>query len=106
LDVRRTAPGDADVLTSASASDWIAGHRRVWVRKAGRRAVLPLRMVRRRSFAALPWLLSGRFQPVGMLPAPLLGAVDALDRILWVLPGLTATRCYLVLEQGGDGERS
>ena len=65
---------------------------------------LPLRIVRRRPFAALPWLLSGGFQPVGMLPAPLLGAVDALDRMLSALPRLTATRCYVVLERAVDGK--
>ena len=32
------------------------------------RAGLPLRVVRREPFAALPWLLSGGFQPYGLLP--------------------------------------
>jgi len=38
------------------------------------------------------------------LPAPLLGAVDALDRMLSALPRLTATRCYVVLERAVDGK--
>jgi hypothetical protein len=67
---------------------------------------LPLRVVRCEPFAALPWLLSGGFQPVGFLPAWLTPAAEALDRILSTIPALTATRCHLVLERGADGGRT
>lgn len=63
------------------------------------RAGLPLRVVRREPFAALPWLLSGGFQPSGLLPRSLLPAAERLDRILSHAPALTALRCLLVIER-------
>jgi SAM-dependent methyltransferase len=60
---------------------------------------LPLRVVRREPFAALPWLLSGGFQPSGLLPEPLLPAVERVDRLLSAAPRLTAMRCLLVVER-------
>jgi len=49
--------------------------------------------------AALPWILSGGFQPLGLLPSALVPPAEWLDRVLSVAPGLTATRCFLVLER-------
>jgi len=60
---------------------------------------LPLRIVRREPFAALPWLLSGGFQPGGVLPGSLLPAAERLDRLLSAVPRLTALRCLLVIER-------
>jgi SAM-dependent methyltransferase len=60
---------------------------------------LPLRVVRREPFAALPWLLSGGFQPAGLLPGSLLPAAERLDRLLSAAPRLTALRCLLVIER-------
>ena len=60
---------------------------------------LPLRVVRREPFAALPWLLSGGFQPSGLLPEPLLPAAERVDRLLSAAPRLTAMRCLLVIER-------
>jgi SAM-dependent methyltransferase len=59
---------------------------------------LPLRVTHRRPFAGLPWLLSGGFQPLNLLPASLAPAAETVDRVLSVLPA-TATRCALVLER-------
>lgn len=68
---------------------------------------LPLRVVRRRPFAALPWLLSGGFQPLGLLPSWLEPAAEGLDHLLSFAPFLTATRCELIVEQvlGSDPTR-
>jgi SAM-dependent methyltransferase len=65
------------------------------------RAGLPLRVMRREPFAGLPWLLSGGFQPYGLLPRPLLRAAEQLDRWLSGAPALTALRCLLVIERVG-----
>jgi SAM-dependent methyltransferase len=65
------------------------------------RTGLPLAVIERRPFAALPWLLSGGFQPFSLLPARLGGAAAALDRILSRAPALTASRCLLVIERTG-----
>jgi SAM-dependent methyltransferase len=62
---------------------------------------LPLRVVRREPFAAVPWLLSGGFQPFGLLPAALAGVAESLDRAVSLLPSLTATRCLIVVEKTG-----
>ena len=64
-----------------------------------------MRVVRREPFAALPWLLSGGFQPYGLLPRPLLPAAERLDRVLSARPGLTALRCLLVIERAPLHER-
>lgn len=63
------------------------------------RLALPLRLVRREPFAGLPWLLSGGFQALDMLPARLTPAAERLDRLLSVPSPLTALRCLLVLER-------
>jgi SAM-dependent methyltransferase len=60
---------------------------------------LPLRVVRRDRFAALPWLLSGGFQSFSLLPDVLVRPAESIDRLLSRLPGLTATRCLLVVER-------
>jgi SAM-dependent methyltransferase len=60
---------------------------------------LPLRVLRREPFAALPWLLSGGFQPAGLLPEPLLPALERVDRVLSAVPSLTALRCLVVVER-------
>jgi SAM-dependent methyltransferase len=60
---------------------------------------VPLRVVRREPFAALPWLLSGGFQPFSLLPASMVPATERLDRLLSRLPGLTAARCLVVVEK-------
>jgi hypothetical protein len=60
---------------------------------------LPLRVTRREPFAALPWLLSGGFQKIGLLPEGLVGVVERADGVLSLLPGLTALRCFLVVER-------
>jgi len=60
---------------------------------------LPLRVVRRAPFAAVPWLLSGGFQSFGLLPPALVPAAHALDRVASAFPALTATRCALTLER-------
>jgi len=67
---------------------------------------LPLRIVQRRPFAGLPWLLSGGFQPARLLPAPLVGVVDALDRVVSAVPALTAMRCLIAVEKVGEGSSS
>jgi SAM-dependent methyltransferase len=63
------------------------------------RMQLPLRVVRCERFAAVPWILSGGFQPFGLLPAWLVPVVEALDRLLSLVPSLTATRSRLVVEK-------
>jgi SAM-dependent methyltransferase len=60
---------------------------------------LPLAVVRREPFAALPWLLSGGFQPFSLLPVGLVSAAQILDRVLSAAPALTATRCIVTLER-------
>jgi SAM-dependent methyltransferase len=60
---------------------------------------LPLRVVRREPFAALPWLLSGGFQSADLLPEGLLPAAERLDRLLSAVPRLTALRCLVVIER-------
>ncbi len=60
---------------------------------------LPLRITRRTPFAGMPWVLSGGFQPVGLLPGRLEPAVEAVDRMLSRVPWLTATRCLVVIER-------
>lgn len=62
---------------------------------------LPLRVTRREPFAALAWLLSGGFQPATLLSAAMVGAVDKLDRVVSLLPALTAVRCLVVVEKTG-----
>jgi SAM-dependent methyltransferase len=59
----------------------------------------PLHVIQRDPFAGLPWLLSGGFQPVNLIPAKLVGLAELLDRWLSRVPRLTATRCLLVLER-------
>ena len=61
---------------------------------------LPLRIVRREPFAALPWLLSGGFQPVNPLPAMLVDVIERIDTALSIVPSITALRCLLVVERG------
>jgi SAM-dependent methyltransferase len=63
------------------------------------RLSLPLRIVRRTRFAALPWLLSGGFQSFSLLPAACAAAAQACDRALSAVPALTASRCAVVLER-------
>jgi SAM-dependent methyltransferase len=63
------------------------------------RSGLPLRVLRREALAALPWLLSGGFQPFSLLPPRALAAAAAFDRLLSRFPRLTATRCVVVLER-------
>ena len=60
---------------------------------------LPLRVVRRECFSALPWLLTGGFQGMNVLPSTLVPAMEMLDRVLSLAPKLTATRCLLVVEK-------
>lgn len=60
---------------------------------------LPLRVIRREPLAAVAWVLSGGFQPVSLLPWRLVDAANAVDRLLSRMPGLTATRCFLVIEK-------
>lgn len=62
---------------------------------------VPLRVVRREPFAALTWLLSGGFQPAGLLPARLVARAAQLDRLLSAAAPLTALRCLVVLERTG-----
>lgn len=62
---------------------------------------MPLRVVRREPFAAVPWLLSGGFQPFGLLPGALAGAVEVVDRLVSRLPSVTASRCLIVVEKTG-----
>jgi SAM-dependent methyltransferase len=66
------------------------------------RLSLPLAVVERRPFAALPWLLSGGFQPFSLLPPALASAADAVDRFLTRAPALTASRCLVVIERVAD----
>jgi SAM-dependent methyltransferase len=63
------------------------------------RLALPLRISRRAPFAALPWLLSGGFQSLNLLPGVCAAAAQACDRALSTVPALTATRCAIVLER-------
>jgi hypothetical protein len=41
----------------------------------------------------------GGFQPFGLLPAALVGAVEALDRVVSLVPRLTASRCLTAIER-------
>ena len=63
---------------------------------------VPLRVMHRQPFAALPWVLTAGFQPVSFLPAALVSVVELVDRLLSLVPPVTATRCFLVLEKTGD----
>lgn len=60
-----------------------------------------LRIVRREPFAGLAWMLSGGFQVFTLLPAALVGAAESVDRLLSLLPALSACRCLIVLEAPG-----
>jgi len=60
---------------------------------------LPFRLLRRERFAAVPWILSGGFQEIGLLPDALVPAAEGLDRALSLVPAVTATRCFIVLER-------
>jgi SAM-dependent methyltransferase len=60
---------------------------------------LPLRVVRREPFAALPWVLSGGFQSIDLLPEGLLPGAQHLERILSLAPRVTALRCLVVVER-------
>lgn len=60
---------------------------------------LALRVIQLQPFAALPWLLSGGFQPVNLLPASLVPIAERIDRLLSMVPSLTASRCLLVAEK-------
>ena len=60
---------------------------------------LPLRVVTREPFAALPWLLSGGFQPIGLLPERLVAPLEAFDEMISRLPSISALRCLLVVER-------
>ena len=62
-----------------------------------------LGVVRREPFAAAPWVLSGGFQPIGVLPAGLVAFAERVDRILSLAPGVTATRCLIVVERAASG---
>lgn len=62
---------------------------------------VPLRVIRRQPFAALPWILSGGFQSVSFLPAPLVSAAEFVDRLVSLVPPVTATRCFVVVEKTG-----
>ena len=78
----------------------------LYFRSAGHleRMGLPLRVMRREPFAALPWLLSGGFQPASLLSVGLVSAVEKLDRVVSLAPALTAVRCLVVVERtAGNG---
>jgi SAM-dependent methyltransferase len=69
---------------------------------------LPLAVVRREPSAGLAWMLSGGFQPFTLLPASLVGVAESVDRLISLVPRLTASRCLIVLEKdlrtgGGAG---
>lgn len=66
------------------------------------RVDVPLRVIHRQAFASLPWILTGGFQPVSLLPAALVGAAEFVDRLVSLVPSVTATRCVLVLEKTGE----
>ncbi|HLK12237.1 MAG TPA: class I SAM-dependent methyltransferase [Candidatus Binatia bacterium] len=68
------------------------------------RAGLPLRVVVRKPFAGLAWVLSAGFQPVGVLPARLVPLAEAVDRLISVAPAVTATRCVIVVEKRPERE--
>lgn len=63
---------------------------------------VPLRVIHRRAFASLPWVLSGGFQPISFLPAAFVSAAEVVDRFVSLIPSVTATRCFLVLEKTGE----
>jgi SAM-dependent methyltransferase len=60
---------------------------------------VPLRVIQRTPSASLPWILTGGFQPIGLLPSVLVSAVEVVDRLVSLAPSVTATRCFLVLEK-------
>jgi SAM-dependent methyltransferase len=98
LRVRPEAPwgeGSKDPMAGNAALPYL------YFRPGGQleRMPLPLRVTRREPFAALPWLLSGGFQKIGLLPEGLVGVVERADGVLSLLPGLTALRCFLVVER-------
>jgi SAM-dependent methyltransferase len=91
---------------SGGAKDPMSGNAALpdlFFRRGGQleRLGIPLRVVRREPFTALPWLLSGGFQPITLLPRALLAGMESLDRVLSQAPALTATRCFLVIERTG-----
>lgn len=60
---------------------------------------LPLTVIARQPFPALPAVLSGGFQSFSWLPPRLLALAEGLDRVGARLPRLLATRCFVVLEK-------
>jgi SAM-dependent methyltransferase len=60
---------------------------------------LPLHVIEREPFAALPWLLSGGFQPVSLLPKQLVGPLETVDALVSRVPTVTALRCRLVIQR-------
>lgn len=60
---------------------------------------LPLRIARLEPFSAIPWLLSGGFQPFTLLPSAIVRPVELADRLVSRLPRLTAVRCLIVVEK-------
>ncbi|MFN8542837.1 MAG: class I SAM-dependent methyltransferase [Candidatus Binatia bacterium] len=89
-----TAAGK-DPMDGNAALPWLYFRPGGWLERSG----LPLRILRRERIAALPWLLTGGFQPVSLLPAALVPAALRVDRALSLVPALTATRCFLVVER-------
>ena len=63
---------------------------------------VPLRVIHRQAFAALPWILTGGFQPISLLPAALVTAAELVDRLVSLVPSVTATRCFVVIEKTGE----
>ena len=58
-----------------------------------------LRVIQRIPSASLPWILTGGFQPISLLPPALVSSVELVDRLVSLAPSVTATRCFLVLER-------
>jgi SAM-dependent methyltransferase len=92
-------------------SPWAAGHKDpmkgnaalpfLYFRPRGylERLGLPLRVIERRAFPSLPWILTGGFQEFSLLPQALLPFVASVDRAISRTPRVTAARCFLAIEK-------
>jgi len=85
---------DKDPMTGNTALPYLYFRPGGYVERLG----LDLRVVERRPFAGLPWILTLGFQPRTLLPGALAGAAEAVDRFLSRAPAWTATRCLLTIE--------
>jgi hypothetical protein len=94
-------PGDPWRGEGKDAMDGNVALPSLYFRRGGHleRLGLPLAVVRREASAGLAWMLTGGFQPFTLLPESLTGIAEAADRLISVVPAITASRCLIVLEK-------